>query len=115
MLSALIRRNDSEISDKRRGDVICVKLSEFAAWGKVESVVHHVTEWEDFDLEESMRQELESTGISPVRTTPYKIIDNETNTTKTRSEKYFDFLSGEQRDKTTEQIESEFQTNIIRR
>ena len=68
MLSALIRRDNSEISDKRRGDVICVKLSEFAAWGKVESVVHHVTEWEDFDLEESMRQELESTGISPVRT-----------------------------------------------
>ena len=111
MLEALIRTKDSDSSSKRLGDVICIKLQEFAGWSKFESSVHKVVEWEDSELETSMRQELEDTGLSPIATTPYIEIDTESNITKTRSKKYLDLDKNKPLTKTSLQIEEEFESN----
>ena len=50
MLEALIRTKDSVGLDKRRGDVICVKLKEFADWGSMEIRVHQPVNWIDDEL-----------------------------------------------------------------
>ena len=105
MLEALIRTKHSASSDKRRGDVICVKLQEFADWGSMEIRAHQPILWLDDDLEFEMRQELEKTGIAPISITPYKeevlvefigesgLLIAEKNITTTRSRKYFDIDS----------------------
>ena len=105
MLSALIRTKSPIASEKRRGDVICVKLSELADWGSMEIRVHQPTMWVDSELEDEMRLEFEKTGIPPVRITPYKQEElvhfiGESGLTiarkkvvKTRSSKYLDIDS----------------------
>ena len=111
MLEALIRTKDSHSSDKRLGDVICIKLQEFAGWSKFESSVHKVVEWEDSYLEKQMRLEFAETGLSPIATTPYLEIDAGSNITKVRSKKYFDFDKNKPSMKTSLQIEEEFECN----
>ena len=105
MLEALIRTKDSVGLDKRRGDVICVKLKEFADWGSMEIRVHQPVNWIDDELESRMKKELKKTGLPPTSITPYKESEEvkfsdesgeifaKTEVTKTRSKKYFDFDS----------------------
>ena len=106
MLQALIRTKDSSSYDgKRRGDVICVKLKEFADWGAVEIRVHQPVDWIDADLESEMRSEYSETGIAPIRITPYLhkeevefigtsgVVLARFDVTKTRSTKYLDIDS----------------------
>ena len=72
MLQALIRtKNSSSYDGKRRGEVICVKLKEFADWGGMEIRVHQPVDWIDSELEDEMRLEYNKTGIAPIRLTPY--------------------------------------------
>jgi len=123
MLEALIRTKNSPCADKRRGDVICVKLKAFADWGAMERRVHAVADWEDEELESSMRDSLAKTGVAPIKVTPYKeceycniFSDDENkifegNITKTRSKKYFDFILQAQQEKSQEQISQEFESN----
>lgn len=124
MLEALIRTRESNISDKCRGDVICVKLKEHADWGSMEIRIHKVVDWDDSELEQSMREQLNKTGIPPVLITPYKeseyteITENghvlsEENVTKTRSRKYFDLDSNEQKVKSEEAVNTEFEINKV--
>jgi len=86
MLEALIRVNKDAKKDKKRGDVICVKLSEQAEWGHEERRYHQVVRWFDDALELKMREDFENTGIYPVEITPYK--ESENGVLKTRSKKY---------------------------
>ena len=123
MLEALIRTKEFKSSEKKLGDVICVKLKEFADWGSMETRVHMVVDWEDPELEKRMRNYFESNGIFPVETTPYKIIEhcclkdsggNEIYNgpvIKTRSKKYFNIQEGCQKQKSSEQINLEFESN----
>jgi hypothetical protein len=111
MLEALIRTKDSDSSSKRLGDVICIKLQEFAGWSKFESSVHKVVEWEDQGLERKMREELEKTGLSPIATTPYMEIDLESNLIKTRSKIYFNLNENRAVPKTPEQLRNELEAN----
>ena len=123
MLEALIRKKNSGGLDKFPGDVICVKLKEAADWGSTEIRVHQVVDWEDSELESSMRDEFNSSGTPPVRITPYKvselceILDEEGkciykgSITKTRSKKYFNFLNNAQDEKTSQEMEDEFESN----
>ena len=106
MLQALIRtKNSSSYDGKRRGDVICVKLKEFANWGGMEIRVHQPVDWIDSELEDEMRLEYNETGVEPIRLTPYaeeeevEFINTSgfllarVNVTKTRSRKYLDIDS----------------------
>jgi hypothetical protein len=105
MLSALIRTKSPVASEKRRGDVICVKLYELADWGGMEIRVHQPCMWVDESLENEMRSEFKKTGIPPVRITPYKrealvefigesgLTMAIKNVIKTRSSKYLDIDS----------------------
>ena len=106
MLQALIRTKDSSSYDgKRRGDVICVKLKEFADWGALEIRVHQPVNWIDADLEAEMRLEYSNTGFAPVRITPYAESEEvefintsgyrlaKVDVAKTRSRKYLDIDS----------------------
>ena len=109
MLEALIRTKDSGLnSDKRRGDIICVKLKLYSSaknWGQEERRVHRVIPYEDQELETKMMSEMSRTGITPVFITPYKkteiteLFDESGNSlgifeiTKTRSQKYLDIDS----------------------
>tara|TARA_R110000824_G_scaffold97267_1_gene232303 strand:+ start:2451 stop:3047 length:597 start_codon:yes stop_codon:yes gene_type:complete len=105
MLSALIRTKSPMASEKRRGDVICIKLFELADWGGMEIRVHQPTMWVDSELENEMRLEFEKTGIPPVRITPYKqeqtvefigesgLTIARKKVVKTRSSKYLDIDS----------------------
>ena len=122
MLQALIRTKESNSSDKCRGDVICIKLKEHADWGSMEIRIHKVVDWEDDELERLMRGQLDKTGIPPVLITPYKeseyteIIENgqvlsEENVTKTRSRKYFDLDLNQQKVKSDEIVNTEFEIN----
>jgi len=124
MLEALIRTKNSPCSDKRAGDVICVKLKELAEWGAMEKRVHDVVDWQDDELESSMRETFAKTGIGPIKVTPYKECENciifndggetrifEGEVTKTRSKKYFDFILQAQQEKSQEQILQEFEAN----
>ena len=125
MLEALIRTKSSPCSDKRAGDIICVKLKEFADWGSMEIRVHKVVDWEDKELEKSMRDYFDLNGIFPVETTPYKIMEEcvikDQNgqevyggpVTKTRSIKYFDIEENTQKEKSSEQIGLEFEFNKL--
>ena len=125
MLEALIRTKGSSFSEKNKGDVICLKLKEFADWGSMEIRVHKVVDWEDSDVEKSMRNYFELNGILPIETSPYKvvehcIIENENGDqiyngpiTKTRSKKYFDIEENSQKEKSSEQIGLEFQFNKL--
>jgi len=103
MLQALIRTKDSSSYDgKRRGDVICVKLKEFAYWGALEIRVHQPVDWIDEELESEMRLEYSNTGSAPVRITPYSESEEvefintsgyrlaKVDVAKTRSRKYLD-------------------------
>lgn len=124
MLEALIRTKNSACADKRAGDVICVKLKEFADWGAMEQRVHTVLDWQDEELETAMREKLTETGVPPVRVTPYKecqyhsILNDDGNKifegeiTKTRSKKYFNIELGQQEEKQESQILEEFEQNI---
>lgn len=125
MLQALIRTQESNKSDKRRGDVICIKLKEYADWGSMEIRIHKVVNWEDDELEESMRGQFDNTGIPPVFTTPYKETEyteltengqviSEEIITKTRSRRYFDLESNEQKIKSDERVHTEFELNKAR-
>tara|TARA_R100000315_G_C5226034_1_gene137091 strand:+ start:997 stop:1539 length:543 start_codon:yes stop_codon:yes gene_type:complete len=123
MLEALIRTKNSACADKRGGDVICVKLKEFADWGAMEQRVHMVLDWDDESLEESMRQQLGKTKSPPTVVTPYKEVENctifdnngikiyEGDVTKTRSKKYFNIELGEAKEKTDEEVSQEFESN----
>jgi len=123
MLEALIRKKESGGLDKFQGDVICVKLKELSDWGATEIRVHKVVEWQDEELENSMREELAIRGASPVRITPYKILEKceilddkgqsiyNGDVTKTRSSKYFNIDSGKQEEKSAERIQKEFELN----
>lgn len=86
MLEALIRVNKDAKKDKKRGDVICVKLSELAEWGTEELKYHQAVRWFDDELEIKMRRDFEKTGIYPVEIAPYKEFQG--NVLKTRSRKY---------------------------
>lgn len=124
MLEALIRTKDSASFDKRKGDVICLKLKEFSEWGAMEQRVHMVTDWEDSEIELEMRESFNKTGIPPVFITPYKktseqeVFDNNGNKiysgeiTITRSEQYFNLDTGEKLEKTSSQITQEFEENV---
>ena len=111
MLEALIRTKDGDMSNKRAGDVICIKLQEFSGWSYFERSVHKVVEWEDQELEKTMREELSKTGLSPIATTPYMEIDSDSSLVKTRSSMYFDFNDNKPTTKTPEQVSSEFEMN----
>jgi len=118
MLEALIRTKKSKSSEKKLGDVICLKLKEFADWGSMEIRVHNVVDWQDEELEKLMREKLEITGIPQVLTTPYKQVEHtlvdenmSMTVTRTRSSKFFDFDSNQQKVKTEEEILTEFQIN----
>jgi len=125
MLEALIRTKNSPCSDKRAGDIICVKLKEFADWGAMEKRVHMVLDWQDEDLESTMTANLQETKVAPIVVTPYKelehcsifneegdkIFDGEV--TKTRSKKYFNIESGVQAEKSESEILQEFEDNKI--
>lgn len=125
MLEALIRKKNSGGLDKFPGDVICVKLKEFADWGATEVRVHKVVDWEDSELESLMRSELNNSGSPPVRITPYKILEqceilndegvciHKGSVTKTRSKKYFNFSKNNQDEKTEKDIEEEFEKNKL--
>ena len=84
-----------------------------------------VVDWEDAELESSMRGELSKTGVATTVITPYK---NETpcflydddgskifsgTITKTRSEKYFDMDLGVPSEKSENQVSQEFEENKI--
>ena len=86
MLEALIRVNKDAKKDNKKGDVICVKLSELAEWGAEELKYHQVVRWFDDELEIKMRRDFEKTGIYPVEIAPYKELEG--NALKTRSRKY---------------------------
>ena len=138
MLQALIRTSKDSLG-KRRGDVICVKLKEYADWGSEELKFHQPVDWKDEDLENKMREHLKCNfGGFPVVSLPYKLV-SETEVCKTRSSKFFDFekledfklkeriISNDQevkaeeieqhvtsvciREKTEKEIEEEFQEN----
>tara|TARA_R110000824_G_scaffold14899_10_gene63060 strand:+ start:843 stop:1337 length:495 start_codon:yes stop_codon:yes gene_type:complete len=122
MLEALIRTKASRGTDKYRGDVICVKIKELADWGSMEIRIHKVVDWQDEELEKSMREQFDKTGIPQVVITPYKeteraelLEDGELiailTATKTRSSKYFDLDLNEQKIKTQEDILAEFELN----
>ena len=123
MLEALIRTKSSPCSDKRAGDIICVKLKEFADWGSMERRVHMVSDWNDEALELSMRGEFEKTKVPPIVVTPYKecehciILDEEGkkifegNVTKTRSKKYFNIDLETQEEKNESEVSQEFEQN----
>jgi len=72
MLEALIRTKKSIAPNKLRGDVICLKLKEFADWGSMEIRIHQPCPWVDERLEKLMREELDRSGIPPTEITPYK-------------------------------------------
>ena len=125
MLQALIRTKESNSSDKCRGDVICIKLKEHADWGSMEIRIHKAVDWEDEELEQSMRSQFDETGIAPVLITPYRESEyteltesgqviSEDAVTKTRSRKYFDLDSNEQKVKSDEKVGTEFELNKFR-
>jgi len=125
MLQALIRTKESNSSDKCRGDVICIKLKEHADWGSMEIRIHKVVDWEDDELEQSMRSQFDETGIPPVLITPYRESEHtelteggrvisEDVVTKTRSRKYFDLDLNEQKVKSEEVVNIEFELNKAR-
>ena len=118
MLEALIRTKSSPCSDKRKGDVICIKLKELADWGAMERRVHMVVDWEDDELEFVMRKEGSTTAVTPYKTNEPCSIDNSTGEhlfysklTATRSKKYFDIDLGMQAEKDEKQISQEFEEN----
>ena len=117
MLEALIRKENSPESDKCRGDVICVKLKEFASWGLMEREVHAVVDWRDEELEKRMLQIFETSDDPPVAITPYKQEKSVSFgaesliVTETRSSKYFDLKTKKQKNKTAKQIKKEFNSN----
>ena len=109
MLQALIRTSE-DTPGKRRGDVICIKIKEYADWGSEELKFHQPVDWEDQDLEKKMKEHLKCNfGGFPIVALPYKktkpvdvfsIIPyknsghkkiSEIEVCTTRSSKFFDF------------------------
>jgi len=118
MLEALIRTKNSACSDKRQGDVICVKLKDFADWGAMERRVHMVVDWEDDYLENEMREKNTTTVVTPYKMNEQcSINDTKGNqifygsVTKTRSKKYFDIQLEIQKEKHEQDILKEFEEN----
>ena len=101
------------------GDVICVKLKDFADWGAMERRVHMTVDWRDEDLENQMREDGLTTIITPYKTTEECAVysdENENqiffgNVTKSRSVKYYNIELGIQSEKTDSEILEEFEKN----
>jgi hypothetical protein len=100
MIEALIRTKTKASLGKRRGDVICVKLSsDKNIWGKEESRFHQVVPWHDAQLEKELLNQLQESGEEPIIVTPYKIFGKYLiegsvyDVLETRSKKYFDIES----------------------